>query len=160
MVAIGVRRRSVPSLIAFIVLVLGGGTAIGMATGPDAWFAGLAKPSFNPPSWVFAPVWTTLYVMIGVAGWLVWTNYRSSAAMKLWWSQLVLNFAWSPIFFGLHRIDLALAVIVLLLAVIWAFVALTAGRERWAALLFVPYGLWVAFATALNAAFLALNPGM
>ena len=154
------RRRSFSLLTAFIVLVLGGGTAIGMATGPDAWFASLAKPSFNPPNWVFAPVWTTLYVMIGVAGWLVWPSHRSPAAMTLWWSQLVLNFAWSPVFFGLHRIDVALAVILLLLAAICAFVALTARRERWAAVLFVPYGLWVAFASVLNAALLVLNPAL
>jgi len=158
MVEIIVRRRSLWSLIAFIAVVLGGGIAIGMATGPGAWFAGLAKPSFNPPNWVFAPVWSTLYVMIAIAGWLEWTHDRSSAAMKLWWVQLVLNFLWSPTFFGLHRIDLALVVIGALLVVIWAFVALTARRQPAAALLFAPYGLWVAFASALNLAFLVLNP--
>jgi tryptophan-rich sensory protein len=151
------KRRNIGGLIAFIALALGGGTAIGAATGPDAWFAALAKPSFNPPNWVFAPVWSTLYVMIGVAGWRVWTHAPSSLAMKLWWLQLVLNFCWSPVFFSLHRPGLALAIIVVLLASIWAFVVAASRRLPAAALLFVPYGLWVLFATALNAALFILN---
>jgi len=151
------KRRNIGGLIAFIALALGGGTAIGAATGPDAWFAALAKPSFNPPNWVFAPVWSTLYVMIGVAGWRGWTHAPSSLAMKLWWLQLVLNFCWSPVFFSLHRPGLALAIIVVLLATIWAFVVAASRRLPAAALLFVPYGLWVLFATALNAALFILN---
>lgn len=159
MTDLALNRRNAGGLIAFVALALGGGTAIGLATGPDAWFAALAKPSFNPPNWVFAPVWSTLYVMIGVAGWLAWTHGRSSPAMKLWWLQLVLNFCWSPVFFLLHRTGLALAIILLLLGAIWAFVAVTARRLPAAALLFVPYGLWVLFATALNAAIYLLNRG-
>lgn len=151
------RVRNPWSLVAFTALVLGGGTAIGMLTGADSWYAALAKPSFNPPNWLFGPVWSVLYVMIGVAGWLVWTQARSSAAMTLWWSQLALNFSWSPAFFAMHRIGLALVVIVLMLVAIWAFVAATARRQPLAALLFVPYGLWVAFATLLNASIYMLN---
>lgn len=132
---------------------------IGLLTGPGAWFAGLRKPSFNPPSWVFAPVWTTLYIMIAVAGWRTWRRWRAGApytALYLWGGQLVLNFAWSPLFFGAHRIDLALRVIVVLLATIVAFIVVS-RNDRVSALLFVPYGLWVAFATLLNAAFSRLN---
>jgi tryptophan-rich sensory protein len=150
-------RRNPWALAAFVALMLGGGTAIGTLTGPDAWYATLAKPSFNPPNWVFAPVWSTLYVLIAIAGWLVWSRDRTAPSMTLWWAQLVLNFLWSPAFFALHRIDLALVIIVLLLATIWAFVAVTARRQPAAALLFVPYGLWVLFATALNAALFILN---
>jgi len=152
------KRRNPVALVAFVALVLGTGTAIGVLTGPDAWFASLAKPSFNPPNWVFAPVWTVLYVLIGIAGWLAWTEDRGGTAMKLWWSQLVLNFLWSPAFFALHRIGLALVIVSLLLVVIWTFVTLTARRLPSAALLFVPYGLWVGFATVLNAALWMLNP--
>lgn len=152
-----VGRRNPWSLAAFVAIVLGGGIAIGALTGPDAWYAALAKPSFNPPNWLFAPVWSALYVLIGIAGWLVWSRDRTGPAMTLWWVQLVLNFLWSPAFFALHRIGLALVVIALLLAAIWAFVALTARRLPLAALLFVPYGLWVLFATALNAALFILN---
>ena len=130
---------------------------IGALTGPDAWFASLAKPPFNPPNWLFAPVWTVLYILVGAAGWLVWTRAPAAAAMRLWWAQLVLNFLWSPVFFGLHRIGIALVIISLMLLAIWGFVALTARRLPWAAALFVPYGLWVSFATVLNATFWLLN---
>ena len=152
------RPRNPAVLAAFVILVLGGGMFIGAVIGPDAWFANLAKPSFNPPNWLFAPVWTTLYILIGIAGWLVW-RARAGTAMKLWWAQLALNFLWPPVFFGLHWIGIALAIISLMLVAIWGFVALTARRVPWAAALFVPHGLWVCFATVLNAALWVLNRG-
>ena len=151
------RRRNLWLLAMFVALSLGGGTTIGMLTGPDAWYATLAKPAFNPPNWVFGPVWSVLYVMIGVAGWLVWTSGRSRPAVRLWWVQLALNFLWSPAFFAMHSIGVALIVISLLLGVIWMFVAVTARQCPRAALLFVPYGLWVGFATVLNASLYLLN---
>ena len=154
---IGRRGNPLP-LAAFIALALGGGTLIGTLTGPDAWYSALVKPPFNPPNWVFGPVWTVLYVMIGIAGWLVWRSRRSTPAMTLWWVQLALNFVWSPVFFTTHRIGLALSVIVILLAAIWLFIGMTARSCRPAALLFIPYGLWVAFATVLNASLYVLNP--
>jgi tryptophan-rich sensory protein len=128
--------------------------------GPGEWFLQLRKPSFNPPTWLFGPVWTLLYVVIAVAGWRVWArrDELGRLPLRLWIAQLVANFLWSPIFFGAHRIDLALGVIVVLLLCILAFIASTARRDRLAASLFVPYAAWVSFATALNAAFLALNP--
>ena len=145
------------SLMGFIALSLGGGTAIGILTEPAAWYTNLVKPSFNPPNWVFGPVWSVLYVMIGIAGWLVWTSGRLKPAVELWWAQLVLNFLWSPIFFAMHHIGLAMVVISVLLVAIWSFVAATARQCPRAALLFVPYGLWVAFATVLNAFLFVLN---
>ncbi len=151
-------RGRITSLAAFIVLSLGGGMAIGYINPADAWHAALAKPSFNPPNWIFAPVWTVLYVMIGAAGGIVWNRARRSAAMAVWWLQLCLNFAWSPLFFSAHRIDLALVVILALLAAIVAFIALAARRAPTAALLFTPYGLWVLFASVLNAGIARLNP--
>jgi tryptophan-rich sensory protein len=151
------------SLPVFLLLVVGGGLLVGALTGPDAWFASLRKPSFNPPNWLFAPVWTVLYVLIAIAGWRVWsrrTGTRAdSRALGLWWLQLGLNFLWSPVFFAAHRIDLALAVIALLLLSIIGFMATAWARDRVAALLFAPYALWVAFATALNAAFWMNNGG-
>lgn len=144
------------ALILFVVLVVGGGLAIGYATAPDEWYAGLAKPSFNPSGWVFAPVWTLLYVLIAVAGWRVWRT-DAGASMKLWWAQLALNFLWSPVFFAAHRIGLALVIILLLLAAILAFIALTSRQDRAAAWLFAPYAAWVAFAAVLNGSILALN---
>ena len=145
------------ALAAFIALVLGGGTLIGLTTQPDGWYAALRKPPFNPPNWVFAPVWSTLYVMIGVAGWLVWQRDWCSRMMAAWVAQLALNFIWTPVFFGLHAPAAALAVILALLIVIIAFIVRGWSRDRAAALLFVPYAAWVAFATLLNAAIVYLN---
>ncbi len=145
------------SLIGFVLLVFGGGLAIGILTPPGAWYAALAKPAFNPPNWVFAPVWSLLYVLIAIAGWRTWTRARSSRAMALWWAQLALNFLWSPVFFGAHQIGAALVVIVLLLAAILGFIAASWRADRAAALMFVPYALWVGFATVLNGALLMLN---
>lgn len=145
------------SLAAFLALMLGGGTAIGFLTLPGEWYAGLEKPSFNPPNWIFAPVWTTLYVLIAIAGWRIWIKGRNSAAMWLWWVQLALNFAWSPVFFGAHQIAAALAIILALFAAILLFIANAWRRDRSAALLFAPYALWVGFASILNGALFALN---
>jgi len=145
------------SLVIFLVLVIGGGLAIGFLTAPGEWYAGLAKPSFNPPNWIFAPVWTVLYVLIAVAGWRVWQCKPDGWPIRLWWAQLLLNFLWSPIFFAAHQINLALVVILLLLAVILVFIATSWRRDRAAALLFIPYAAWVAFASVLNASILVLN---
>ena len=145
------------TLIAFIALVLGGGTLIGTGNLPGPWYEGLAKPFFNPPNWLFGPAWTVLYILIGIAGWLVWQRDRSSAAMKIWWLQLALNFAWSPVFFTAQQIGLALVVVAAMLASILAFIIAAWPRDRAAAWLFTPYALWVAFATLLNASIWWLN---
>jgi tryptophan-rich sensory protein len=145
------------ALIPFLVLVVGGGLAIGFLTAPGEWYAGLAKPSFNPPNWLFAPVWTLLYVLIAIAGWRIWRRDAGGWPMRLWWSQLVFNFLWSPIFFAAHQVGIALVVILLLLAMILAFIVTSWRRDREAALLFTPYAAWVAFASTLNASILALN---
>ena len=143
--------------ILFLLLVVGGGLAIGYLTVPGAWYAQLAKPAFTPPGWIFGPVWTALYVMIAVAGWRVWRRDRGGRPVKLWWAQMALNFLWTPVYFGAHQILLALAVILLLLAAILAFIVLSWRQDRAAAWLFVPYAAWVAFASVLNASILALN---
>jgi translocator protein len=145
------------SLILFLVLVVGGGLAIGYLTAPGEWYAQLAKPAFNPPGWIFGPAWTALYILIAIAGWRLWQRDRSGWLMKLWWAQLALNFLWSPVFFSAHQIGLALAVILLLLAVILAFIAATWRQDRLAAWLFMPYAAWVAFASVLNASMFAMN---
>jgi len=143
--------------ILFLLLVVGGGLAIGYLTMPGAWYAQLAKPAFTPPGWIFGPVWTTLYVMIAVAGWRVWRRDRGGRPVKLWWAQMALNFLWTPIYFGAHQIGLALAVILLLLAAILAFIVLSWRQDRAAAWLFVPYAAWVAFASLLNGSIWMLN---
>lgn len=149
-------KRAV-SLILFLFLVLGGGLAMGRLFMPGEWFAGLAKPSFNPPGWLFGPVWTVLYVFIAVAGWRMWNRDRKGLAMKLWWVQMGLNFLWTPVFFGAHRIGSAFAVIVLLLVVIVGFIAAARRKDMLAAWLFVPYAAWVAFASVLNGTIWRMN---
>lgn len=144
-------------LILFLVLVVGGGLVIGFLTMPGAWYAGLAKPSFNPPNWLFAPVWTVLYILIAITGWRVWHADACGWPMRLWWGQLALNFIWSPVFFAAHQIGIALVIILLLLAAIFAFIATAWRLDRVAAWLFVPYAAWVAFASLLNASLFALN---
>lgn len=145
------------TLLLFLILVLGGGLLIGYATLPGAWYASLAKPAFNPPNWIFGPAWTLLYVLIAVAGWRTWLRQPTGTAMKIWGVQLVLNFLWSPTFFGARMIGPALVVIVLLLASIVLFIARVWNRDRLSGWLFAPYAAWVAFATLLNASLLWLN---
>ena len=151
------RHHAWIALIVFLGIAVGGGMAIGTVTRPGEWYAALAKPWFNPPNWIFGPVWGALYILIGVAGWRIWMRARRGLAMTLWCVQLGLNFLWSPLFFAAHRIDLALGVIVLMLVTILAFIATAWRVDRLAGLLFVPYAIWVAFATLLNAAILMLN---
>jgi benzodiazapine receptor len=145
------------TLALFIVLVLGGGTLIGFITLPGAWYAGLAKPAFNPPNWIFAPVWTLLYIAVAVAGWRTWESEPHSAGMAVWFIQLALNFIWSPVFFGTHMIGAALVIVTMLLAAILGFIVIRWSRDRCAALLFTPYAAWVAFATLLNGSIWILN---
>jgi benzodiazapine receptor len=125
---------------------------------PGEWYERLAKPRWTPPNWLFGPVWTTLYILIAIAGWLVWRAEPSSAAMWLWGAQLVLNALWSALFFGARRMDLAFAEVVLLWLSIAGFIALAAGISTAAALLFVPYLVWVAIAATLNLTVWRMNP--
>lgn len=145
------------SLVVFLVLVLGGGLVLGFLTAPGEWYAQLAKPSFNPPGWVFGPAWTALYILIAIAGWRTWLRDRAGWPMKLWWAQLVLNFLWTPVFFAAHQIGLALAIILTLLAAILGFIATSWRLDRAASWLFAPYAAWVAFASTLNGSILVLN---
>jgi tryptophan-rich sensory protein len=139
------------SRIALTLLVLG------FLITPGEWYGQLAKPAFNPPGWIFGPVWTLLYVIVAVAGWRVWQRDRGGWPMKLWWAQLVMNFLWTPVFFGAHQISLAFVVILLMLAAILAFIATAWRQDRVAASLFAPYAAWVAFASVLNASLFELN---
>ncbi|MFV2020261.1 TspO/MBR family protein [Micromonospora sp. LOL_023] len=126
-------------------------------TDPATEYAGLAQPVWAPPSWLFGPVWTVLYVMIAVAGFLVWRRIGLGLAVGVWFAQLVLNAAWTPLFFGAGRYGLAFVDIV----VLWLLIALTSAlfwrASRPAALLMLPYWAWVTFAGALNLAIWRLN---
>lgn len=128
---------------------------------PGDWYERLKKPTWRPPNRVFAPVWTVLYVMIAVSGWLVWREVGFAGAalpLAVYAIQLVLNAAWTPLFFGLHRPDLGFVAIVLLWLSIVATIVLFTPIHAGAALLLLPYLGWVTFATALNFAVWRLNP--
>ena len=125
---------------------------------PGPWYETLDKPSWTPPNWLFAPAWTVLYLMIAAAGWLVWEYEGASLALMVWAANLVFNAAWSWLMFGLHRIGGAFVDACAMLVTIIAFIALTASSVPTAALLFLPYLAWVAFAMMLNWSILRRNP--
>jgi tryptophan-rich sensory protein len=137
-----------------------GAAASGALFPPGEWYLGLERPALTPPSWVFGPAWTTLYVLMALAAWLVWRERGLSAArgpLALFVLQLALNATWSALFFGAHAMGWALAEIVVLWLCIGA-TALAFRRVRpLAGWLLVPYLLWVAFATWLNLGFWRLN---
>ena len=147
------------SLLGFVVACIAAASS-GAVFRPGAWYESLAKPSWRPPNWVFGPAWAILYGTIATSGWLVWNAAPPGEAalpMAIYAVQLLLNFLWSAIFFGLRRMGLALvemaALWLSILATIVAFQPLHAG----AAYLLVPYLLWVSFAFALNFAIWRLN---
>ncbi|MCD7059693.1 TspO/MBR family protein [Pelagibacterium xiamenense] len=151
------RRYRLVFLGAFLVLVIGMGAFIGAQSVPGPWFAALEKPPFNPPNWVFAPVWFTLYVLIAFAGWRIFLKAPVSGTMALWAGQMIANWTWSPVFFTLHNLWLALLVILLLLGLIVGFIIAASRKDKLAAWLFAPYALWVTFATLLNGAIALMN---
>jgi tryptophan-rich sensory protein len=145
------------SLIVFLALVIV--TALsGAVFMPGSWYFGLAKPSWTPPSWLFAPVWTILYGMIAVAGWLVWREAGVNAALVAWAAQLAFNGAWSYLMFGRHEIGFAFIDLALMWVAIVAFIVLAWPVSTLASFLFMPYLVWVSLAGALNLAIWRLNP--
>jgi benzodiazapine receptor len=155
-----VNRKAIEFLTLFALLAatLAVGFLASQVTVPSipGWYAGLHKPSFNPPNWLFAPVWTTLYVLMAVAAWRTWRK-AGVPPLGLYALQLALNGAWSFIFFGAHAIGLALVEIVLLLVLVLATMWRFWRTDRIAGLLFVPYTGWVLFAGVLNTAIWRLN---
>lgn len=151
-------RSNALTLILFVAFTLVGGSVIGIFSAPGEWYAALEKPVFNPPNWLFGPVWSVLYIMIGVAGARVWINDRGGILPKLWFIQIALNFIWPLVFFTARRPDLALGVLAALLIAILIFIAAAWRRERPSSLLFVPYAAWVSFAGLLNFSIWQLNP--
>lgn len=124
---------------------------------PDEWYFALARPVWTPPPWLFGPVWTLLYLMMAVAAWMVWKRAGTTRPLEWWAVQLMLNAAWSPLFFGLHRLGLAVIVIAALWLAIAATIRAFAAVDRRAAWLLVPYLAWVSYASALNVAIWQMN---
>jgi len=138
-----------------------GAAAIGSPFIPGDWYAALTKPAWNPPNWIFGPVWTALYAMMAVSAWLVWQGSEGAVRRRAlgWYAvQLVLNAAWTPLLFGLHFLGVAFAEILLLWVAIAATIAAFRRVSRVAAWLLVPYLAWVSFAAALNFTLWRLNP--
>jgi tryptophan-rich sensory protein len=147
------------ALLGFILACLAIGGLGGWVTAGSVatWFPTLNKPPFNPPAWLFGPVWTTLYVMMGVAAWRVWRKAGWGTPLNLFAAQLALNCAWSFLFFGLQSPGLALLDIVPLLVLILLTIRAFWPIDRIAGGLLVPYAAWVSFATLLNASIWWLN---
>lgn len=131
-----------------------GAASTGAWIGPGDWYADLNKPSWNPPGWIFGPVWTTLYTLMGIAAWRVWSRrgWQAPGRPLQWFLvQLALNAAWTPLFFGLKNPAAALACIVsLVVAIVMTIRAFRGCGEKGAALLLAPYLAWTSFATFLN----------
>ncbi|MBA1146340.1 tryptophan-rich sensory protein [Ectothiorhodospiraceae bacterium WFHF3C12] len=133
---------------------------VATATSVNSWYQTLTKPAFNPPDWLFAPVWTVIFILIALAGWRVWRRRHApggTLALGLYALQLLLNVLWSVLFFGARAPAAALVEIILLLTVVLIVLELFRRLDTLAALLFLPYPLWVGFATVLNAAIVVLN---
>jgi tryptophan-rich sensory protein len=147
-----------------ILLPLSLGAIAGMFTSqsvPD-WYATLNRPSFNPPNWIFGPVWTTLYILMGISFFLIWKQVASKVrnrAILIFLLQLVLNFAWSFIFFYFNMIGLALVEIILLWISIVMMMVVFYKIKPIASYINIPYLFWVTFATVLNASYYFLNRG-
>ncbi|MFF5181484.1 TspO/MBR family protein [Micromonospora sp. NPDC000316] len=151
-------RRSWLALAGFVVAVFVAAAIGGLGVqGTTDEYASLQQPTWAPPSWLFGPVWSALYALIAVAGWLVWRRVGFSPALWAWTAQLVLNAIWTPLFFGAGKYGLAFAEIVVMWLAIGLTVVLFARVSRVAAALLLPYWAWVSFAAALNLSIWQLN---
>ncbi|PIR63241.1 MAG: TspO protein [Candidatus Pacebacteria bacterium CG_4_9_14_3_um_filter_40_12] len=157
-------KTNVPLLLSSILLsqLAGAIGSIFTASSIPTWYATLTKPFFNPPNWLFGPVWITLYTLMGIALYIVWNKANASKKKNyfpvwLFLAHLVINTLWSIIFFGVKDLLAALLTIFLLWGMIFALIKMFYKIEKKAAYLLYPYLAWVSFATLLNAALLLLN---
>jgi benzodiazapine receptor len=150
-------------ILAFVLICEGAGIIGSIFTTPSipGWYAALAKPPFNPPNWIFAPVWTSLYALMGIAAYLVYEKglkrNEVKKALAIFAAQLLLNTLWSVVFFGAHMILGAAVLIIFLWGLIVATIWLFSRISKAAAYLLVPYILWVSFASVLNISLYVLN---
>jgi translocator protein len=164
--SLGIHRRrlgwQVAALFGFLLLCFAsaGLGATMTSSSVTTWYQTLTKPTWNPPDWIFGPVWSVLYLMIAVAGWLVWRKGPAENVLRVWTpylAQLALNTAWSGIFFGLRQPGWAFVEVLLLWLSIVATMVVFAPRSKVAAFLFAPYLAWVSFAAFLNLTIWRLN---
>jgi len=155
-------KKNILSLFVFILVCFAAGAfgSIFTASSVGSWYQELQKPAFQPPSFVFAPVWTLLYIFMAISGWLAWNKRkqkRGKILVILFFVQLLLNALWSLLFFGLHLMGVAFAEILVLTVLVGAYIACSWRISKAASLLFVPYWLWLLFASYLNLSLWIIN---
>ena len=141
-------------LFTFIASAIGGFTT---AAFKEPWYSEIILPSFNPPSWVFAPVWTTLYILMSIAIWIIWIKFFDHKILKLYFFHLLFNATWSIVFFGFHQIELALINLIVILIFIIALMKIYFNKEKLSFFIMIPYFLWTTYALVLNTAIVILN---
>jgi len=141
-------------LITFIPSLIGGFTT---ASFKEPWYSEIILPDFNPPSWVFAPVWTTLYIMMSIAAWKIWINYFNFKILKFYFIHLFFNATWSIVFFGFHLIGLALINLIIILFFIILLMKNYLKIDKISFYLMVPYFVWSFYALILNISIFLIN---
>ena len=141
-------------LITFLASAIGGFTTTSFK---EPWYSQIILPSFNPPSWVFAPVWTSLYIMMSIAIWKIWINSFDLELLKLYFIHLFFNGTWSVVFFGFHQIGLALVNLIIIIIFIIMLMKKYLMKDRLSFYLMIPYFLWSSYALILNSSILLLN---
>ena len=144
----------------FILIITFTASGIGgfvTASFKEPWYSEIILPGFNPPSWVFAPVWTTLYVLMSVAIWRIWINFFEKKILNIYFIHLFFNALWSIIFFGFHQIELALINLVIILIFIIVLMKTYLNKDKLSFFIMIPYFLWSSYALALNTAIVILN---
>ena len=141
-------------IITFIASGIGGFTT---ASFKEPWYSEIVLPSFNPPSWVFAPVWSTLYVLMSIAIWRVWINFFDNKILKIYFIHLFFNATWSVVFFGFHQIELALLNLIIILVFIGILMKIYFRKDKLSLYLTIPYFFWSSYALVLNSAIVFLN---
>ena len=141
-------------LITFLASAIGGFTTTSFK---EPWYSQIILPSFNPPSWVFAPVWTSLYVMMSIAIWKIWINSFDLELLKLYFIHLFFNGTWSVVFFGFHQIGLALVNLIIIIIFIIMLMKKYLMKDRLSFYLMIPYFLWFSYALILNCSIFLLN---
>ena len=141
-------------LITFLASGIGGFTT---ANFKEPWYSQIILPSFNPPSWVFGPVWTTLYILMSIAIWRIWIKYNDNKILNLYFFHLFFNMIWSIIFFGFHQIGLALLDLFIILIFIVLLMKIYYSKDKISFSLMVPYFLWSSYALVLNFNIFILN---
>jgi|TARA_B110000259_G_scaffold181711_1_gene224153 benzodiazapine receptor len=141
-------------LITFIASAIGGFTT---AVFKEPWYSEIILPSFNPPSWVFAPVWTTLYILMSIAIWRIWIKFFDRKILNIYFFHLLFNATWSVVFFGFHQIELALINLIIILIFVIVLMKIYLNKDKLSFFIMVPYFLWASYALVLNASIVILN---